>query len=126
MTYYEHLMFSLCFGVCAGVVITGYWIMFKGLFKFIKRKISDRKTSFIYSTHLKLIPKTFPLTSSSKTLMTKTAMSLTQQETPKLKMNSGPISSWIFSSKNSPQSTRTWVKCLSFCTKIIQAEKFWK
>lgn len=43
MTNYEHLMLSLCFGVCAGVVIFGYGLMFKGLFSFIKRKISDRK-----------------------------------------------------------------------------------
>lgn len=43
MTNYEHLMLSLCFGVCAGVVLFGYWLMLKGLFGFIKRKISDRK-----------------------------------------------------------------------------------
>ena len=43
MTNYEHLMLSLCFGVCAGVVIFGYGLMFKRLFGFIKRKISDRK-----------------------------------------------------------------------------------
>lgn len=36
-------MLSLCFGVCAGVVIFGYGLMFKRLFGFIKRKISDRK-----------------------------------------------------------------------------------